>query len=144
MLNHFISILVAFFTLHGLLLLRVTEEEKEFDCFSPQFDDHSATGRMYSYSDHISSERSNLGVVEDTSDCDTSCHDDTSVPDNSHPRYSEDIRNINLEENIQPDDDQVDGICKQVSIDDALCVACKQLLVRPSVLNCGHGEFLRS
>lgn len=28
---------------------------------------------------------------------------------------------------------------KQISKDDLLCLACKELLVRPVVLNCGHG-----
>lgn len=31
----------------------------------------------------------------------------------------------------------------QVSIADMLCVACKELLFRPLVLNCGHGKLLR-
>ncbi|KAK3013429.1 hypothetical protein RJ639_010241 [Escallonia herrerae] len=32
------------------------------------------------------------------------------------------------------------GSCKQVSVGDVLCASCKQLLFRPVVLNCGHGE----
>eukprot|EP00268_Persea_americana_P050358 TRINITY_DN5471_c0_g1_i1.p1 TRINITY_DN5471_c0_g1~~TRINITY_DN5471_c0_g1_i1.p1 ORF type:complete len:407 (-),score=39.37 TRINITY_DN5471_c0_g1_i1:2244-3341(-) len=118
---------------------QVLEEEKKIHRFSPQFDDHLATERMGSYSDHISSERSNMKEVVDTVDCDTSCHDDTTtVPENSHPRYPEGSCNITLEETILPDDDQANSICEQVSIDDVLCVACKQLLIRPSVFNCGH------
>lgn len=131
--------------LHDLLLLCITEEEKEIDIFSPQFDDHLATERMGSYTEHISSERSNMQVVVDTLDCDTSCHDDTTtVPESSHPRYPEGSCNVTIEETILPDDYQANAICEQVSINDVLCVACKQLLVRPSVLNCGHGEFLCS
>lgn len=42
---------------------------------------------------------------------------------------SEVIRNIAVEEEY----------CKQVSVADVLCLACKQLLFRPLVLNCGHG-----
>ena len=34
------------------------------------------------------------------------------------------------------------GPSQKVSIADALCTACKQLLFRPVVLNCGHGTFL--
>lgn len=30
-------------------------------------------------------------------------------------------------------------VIKQISKDDLLCSACKELLVRPVVLNCGHG-----
>lgn len=39
------------------------------------------------------------------------------------------IRNVAIEEKN----------CKQVSVADVLCSACKQLLYHPVVLNCGHG-----
>lgn len=39
------------------------------------------------------------------------------------------IRNVAIEEKN----------CKQVSVTDVLCSACKQLLFHPVVLNCGHG-----
>jgi hypothetical protein len=29
--------------------------------------------------------------------------------------------------------------CKQITVADVLCAACKQLLFRPVALNCGHG-----
>lgn len=29
---------------------------------------------------------------------------------------------------------------KQISVSDVKCVACKELLYRPAVLNCGHGN----
>lgn len=32
--------------------------------------------------------------------------------------------------------------CKQILIVDVLCTACKQLLIRPVVLNCGHGMLV--
>ena len=35
-----------------------------------------------------------------------------------------------------------DQSCKQVTISDVTCAACKQLFYRPVVLNCGHGMDL--
>lgn len=32
--------------------------------------------------------------------------------------------------------------CKQISIVDVLCTTCKQLLIHPVVLNCGHGMLV--
>ncbi|KAJ8639176.1 hypothetical protein MRB53_015870 [Persea americana] len=118
--------------------MEVLEEENDADCFSPQFEDHSDTTTVNSYACHASSERSNLGGFVDQLDCDT-CHDEaTNAPRNSNSRDFEGDSNISLEEKKLPENGQVNGIHKQLSTDDVLCVACKQLLLRPSVLNCGH------
>ncbi|KAL5996976.1 hypothetical protein ACLOJK_007902 [Asimina triloba] len=55
----------------------------------------------------------------------------------SHPTSSETNTNEALEENYSYENDLVNGKC-DISVSDALCAACKQMLFRPVVLNCGH------
>lgn len=132
----------SYFSSGTYLLLCGAEEENDAHCFCPQFEDHSDTMTVNSYSYHASSERSNLCGFVDQLDCDT-CHDEaTNVPRNSNSRDFEGDSDLSLEEKKLPENGQVNGIHRQLSTDDVLCVACKQLLLRPSVLNCGHGEFL--
>lgn len=38
--------------------------------------------------------------------------------------------------------DKCNQTIKKVPVNDVLCAACKQLLFRPVVLNCGHGMCL--
>lgn len=52
----------------------------------------------------------------------------------SDPEPLEDAKTVNVHENDLPKN----GISK----DDLLCSACKELLVRPVVLNCGHGIII--
>lgn len=97
---------------------------------------------MNSQAYHASPEESNLSEFVDQLDCDT-CHDEaTNIPRNSNTSDFEGNSNMSLEENKLPENGRMNGICKQISIGDVLCVACKQLLLRPTVLHCGHGEFL--
>lgn len=51
------------------------------------------------------------------------------VSSNEEPK---DAKTLDVHEN--------DKVSKQISKDDLLCTACKELLVRPVVLNCGHGN----
>ncbi|XP_058101501.1 E3 ubiquitin-protein ligase PRT1 [Magnolia sinica] len=142
--------------------MQVLEEEKKADCFSPQIDDQLATKMVHSskepdllvcspysstechyrvdpYSDACSPEKSNLGDVANPLDCDTSSPDNVKiVPAKSCPGGSGTNRNLALEENNFLENGTASGICKQVSVTDVLCTACKQLLFRPAVLNCGH------
>ncbi|KAF9598817.1 hypothetical protein IFM89_031485 [Coptis chinensis] len=55
---------------------------------------------------------------------------------------SEVTNTLAVEESSILENDLKDGICKLFSSSDVLCVACKQLLFRPAVLNCGHGRNL--
>lgn len=50
-----------------------------------------------------------------------------------------DAKTLNVHENELPKNNKVS---KRISKDDLLCSACKELLVRPVVLNCGHGIIL--
>lgn len=40
-----------------------------------------------------------------------------------------------------PENRPQDGVCEQISVADAQCAGCRDLLFRPAVLNCGHGEL---
>lgn len=103
---------------------QVLEEEQKQDCFSPQFD-FLSTEMISSHSDPLSSEKINRDDV-------------TTVIENCVPLEFEGNCNIAEEENKLPEDGGANRIYKQMSVNDVLCVACKQLLVRPLVLNCGH------
>lgn len=55
------------------------------------------------------------------------------IPSTQEPT---DAQTLNVHENELPKNNKVSN---QISKDDLLCSACKELLVRPVVLNCGHG-----
>ncbi|XP_050207061.1 E3 ubiquitin-protein ligase PRT1 [Mercurialis annua] len=86
-------------------------EEKEMGSFSPQLDNIT-----YGSPDN-----------RECDPCDHVCSSTTVLESNS---YSEPCFTKEQECN---------GNCKQLSISDAQCNACKQLLFRPVFLNCGHG-----
>lgn len=46
-------------------------------------------------------------------------------------------------EKIKFENRHVNGCCSEVLMTDLLCAVCKQLLYRPVVLNCGHGNKLK-
>lgn len=116
---------------------QILDEEKKQNYFSPQFDDHSATEKMSSCLDSLSSKESSMVEVVDPLDCDTSFHNHvTYVPENSNLPEIEGNGNVALENKLPHG--CANGNCKEVSINHVLCAGCKQLLVQPLVLNCGH------
>jgi len=50
-----------------------------------------------------------------------------------------DSESITVKEPTLPENGLENGKRQQVSVDDVLCVVCKELLFQPAVLNCGHG-----
>ncbi|XP_013622701.1 PREDICTED: E3 ubiquitin-protein ligase PRT1-like [Brassica oleracea var. oleracea] len=98
---------------------QVLKEEQELDCFSPQIDEpkpkeeSSCSGG----SPNVSDERK----VEE-------CSDAERLLSSEEPKDAKAL-NVFHENN---------KVIKQISKDDLLCSACKELLVRPVVLNCGH------
>lgn len=68
--------------------------------------------------------------------CSPSRGDSPCIPSSQQPA---DAKVINVHENDLPENNKVS---KQISKDDLLCLSCEKLLVRPVVLNCGHGIIL--
>lgn len=63
---------------------------------------------------------------------------DTSMPEKA-PNGNPEVTGIAIDREKRTPQNQHNGNCKQISVEDVLCAACKQLLFRPVVLNCGHG-----
>lgn len=64
--------------------------------------------------------------------------DSPCIPSNEEPK---DTKTLSVHETDLPKNNKVS---KQISKDDLLCSACEKLLVRPVVLNCGHGIILHA
>lgn len=88
------------------------DEEQNLFAFSPDVD-HLVTGEELNHPS-IGDQPSNF-----------SCEDNLSI----NPSPSEEKKS---------NDESSAENCKQVTVADVLCTACKQLLFRPVVLNCGH------
>ncbi|XP_059632184.1 E3 ubiquitin-protein ligase PRT1-like [Cornus florida] len=161
--NHFPSICHL---LHVLLLklyplaykrreIQVSEEEKETGHSSPRLNDHLSaphpskecnnaeefSPHSYTSQNKVHVELSSSGVgepslIKDSSeiivpvkDCTITVHTMSSC---------EATGNMTAQEKSVHGNKLVHGTCDQVLITDLLCVICKQLLYRPTVLNCGH------
>jgi hypothetical protein len=98
--------------------VQALEEEKVLGYFSPQFKNPT------SESDDDSGHKENSEIL---------AKDENRSPDN--PKQSCDENSV--EEKGSPEN-KVDEKHEHVSVADVPCVACKQLLIRPVVLNCGH------
>ncbi|CAH2052630.1 unnamed protein product [Thlaspi arvense] len=95
----------------------VLKDEQEMACFSPQIDEPKAIDES------VCSEGSQ--VVSDK----------RKVEEERSNAANEEHKDAKILENVLPKNNEVS---KQISKDDLLCLACKELLVRPVVLNCGH------
>ncbi|XP_043706784.1 E3 ubiquitin-protein ligase PRT1-like [Telopea speciosissima] len=110
---------------------QVLEEEKKTGDFSPQIDDHFSRTQinkelyLLSYPSH-SSTSSQTDVYSDSFS--------TTISGNTSEWDTETTKKLAGEENEQ----NRTATCKQVLVSDLLCAACKKLLFRPVVLNCGH------
>ena len=128
--------------LHILFPLYASEEEKESGKFSPElnsqeseshgdgeFNYHRSSGsssalcfQPRTYSDSHSTRNGEL--------CDTAGQVESHDNGTTHANCDRDL------DQIKPVFGQVK---EQVSVTNLLCTACKLLLFRPVVLNCGHG-----
>ncbi|KAA8543477.1 hypothetical protein F0562_021028 [Nyssa sinensis] len=133
---------------------QILEEEKEMGFFSPQFDELLCAS-------HTNEKLNHLGDLGQFS---TRISQDNLSTDFSSSRDGEPCANMDQLESLSFFQDNGTAIskqfstgtfeasstvaveekklpqrtCQQVSIADLLCAACKQLLFRPVVLNCGH------
>lgn len=122
--------------------MHVAEEEKERGIFSPQLNTQAcvpwgdpASFSTMDFESNSSSDPSSTRTGEPYTNLELLLSDShfqdcgactqIEISDGN----SDVIRNVAFEEKN----------CKQVSVADVLCSACKQLLFQPVVLNCGHG-----
>ncbi|KAH7517532.1 hypothetical protein FEM48_Zijuj09G0075000 [Ziziphus jujuba var. spinosa] len=116
--------------------LQVLEEEKENDCFSPQLDAHAHNLQADQDLENPACKESSATMKQ----LDSISHisdNGTTVPEqgtNGNPEATGIA--IDIDKNFPQN--QHSGNCKQISVADVLCAACKQMLFCPVVLNCGH------
>ncbi|KAF3435993.1 hypothetical protein FNV43_RR23085 [Rhamnella rubrinervis] len=140
--NHFPTVCQM---LHFLLLkmyplaykareLQILEEEKEIGSFSPQFD-----ADAYNSQSKRDLENSACGepCVEQLESSSYILANDANIPEQTSDENPE-VTGIAIDREKKTPQNWHNGNCKQISIEDVLCAACKQLLFRPVVLNCGH------
>lgn len=148
--NHFPSICVM---LHRLLLkmypiaykmreIEILEDERRYDFFSPQLDNH-ACGPLVDNECHHLNDSMQFSRIFCGSSSKTGSHENmeqlqpVSVAMKNGTSEQSSIEGITVAGKKLPPNELNDN-CKQISIVDVLCTACKQLLIRPVVLNCGH------
>ncbi|KAH9728843.1 E3 ubiquitin-protein ligase PRT1 [Citrus sinensis] len=148
--NHFPSICVM---LHRLLLkmypiaykmreIEIQEDERRYDFFSPQLDNH-ACGPLVDNECHHLNDSMQFSRIFCGSSSKTGSHENmeqlesVSVAMNNGTSEQSSIEGITVAGKKLPPN-ELNHNCKQISIVDVLCTACKQLLIHPVVLNCGH------
>lgn len=120
----------------NILSLHLTEEEKRTGYFSPQLGAHLCGS-------HTNEELNHMGTPTESSSLDTcsTSKGERGNMDQSELDTSGKTGNISVEKQDLCADNH-NQTMKKVSVNDVLCAACKQLLFRPVVLNCGHGMCL--
>lgn len=118
-----------------LLPSHAAEQEKETGFFSPQFD-------VQAWSSQANQDSNILG----DSACEGLCANmEKTVSDsfiqNNGTAISKAMENATDQVKNCLLSQQQSGSSKQISAADVLCAACKELLFRPVVLNCGHGNL---
>ncbi|XP_027093587.1 E3 ubiquitin-protein ligase PRT1 isoform X1 [Coffea arabica] len=131
--------------------IQIREYEKEQDCFSPQFNGPVRVPQTEQELNHTdSSQRSEISSLDLSKD--PSCSGNSKVMFNMEQPESGLIDQENLKMavgDIEATSSIVDrgdklhqgianGTRQPISVDDALCTLCNQLLYHPVVLNCGH------
>ncbi|OMP10377.1 E3 ubiquitin-protein ligase PRT1-like protein [Corchorus olitorius] len=109
---------------------QILEEEKRTGYFSPELNSHECELHGDGEFDYCGSPTNSTAM----------CFRPSTYPDST--------RNDKLcnttEQNCDEDLNQIKPVSglekEQISVADLLCTACKQLLFRPVVLNCGHGK----
>ncbi|CAI9107442.1 OLC1v1006793C1 [Oldenlandia corymbosa var. corymbosa] len=91
--------------------IQISEFEREADCFSPQLEDRVCKGQTEQEACHANNSQMRVDDTEASS----------FVVDHGdfHPTVA-------------------NGTCQTITVDDALCTFCNQLVYHPVVLNCGH------
>ena len=140
--------------------LHVPEREEETRCFSPRFDSPGDG----------SNTKKKMKIEADPADYFIKVHEFKLCPDSSSKRVKEHFANLMRQQPVSLPQDFVipiskqtsgetqgatlcdeennvlqnnpDQTCEQLSVADVQCAACKQLLFRPVVLNCGHGTII--
>ncbi|XP_040365676.1 E3 ubiquitin-protein ligase PRT1 isoform X2 [Rosa chinensis] len=148
--NHFPTICQL---LHCLLLnsypvaykkreLQILEEEKKTGYFSPQLDVQAWSSQANQDSnipgDSVSKELS--ASMQETVFDSYNLNNAIAVSRPADGGDYEGMENVTEQVKYPLLSQQQSGSPKQISVADVLCAACKQLLFRPVVLNCGHGE----
>ncbi|KAL4354301.1 hypothetical protein GQ457_06G028290 [Hibiscus cannabinus] len=95
---------------------QIVEEEKQDGCFSPEFSGHASGSEADGETNHLGSSSKSSNFSDSSS---------TSKEELNKPVGQ-------IESRVSGEESD------QVSAVDVLCTACKQLLFRPIVLNCGH------
>ncbi|KAF5746328.1 hypothetical protein HS088_TW06G00499 [Tripterygium wilfordii] len=136
---------------------QIMEEEKKHGLFSPQFDGHASA---------LIADKDCNHMMDSANSCTTTCESNTCLwpssatkDPNANVEQLESIsviqgNDITLSQHVSGESFEVQKAftsekedlpqnelnenCKQISIADLLCFACKQLLLHPVVLNCGH------
>ncbi|KAK4847597.1 hypothetical protein QYF36_003719 [Acer negundo] len=107
---------------------QILEEEKTMGSFSPQFDSHSCQPLL----DHMGNSAQSFTIVnESTSEGGIHENNGTTIPVQSSGGT------VAIMEKNSPKN-KLNGNRKQIAVTDVLCSACKQLLIHPVALNCGH------
>lgn len=140
--------------------MHVPETEEEMGCFSPRFDapqGGSNTNKKLKIA--VYPEDSSITVVEfklcpDSSSKRVKEHfanlmqqqpvsllQDLVIPISKQPSSGTQGATLTDEENDVLENNY-DPNCEQLLVADVQCAACKQLLLRPVVLNCGHGMLI--
>lgn len=124
------------------------DEEKKAGYFSPEFNSHAcelhADGEFNYLRNPAHSSamcfRSSSYLNSHATSKDNLCKTAGQVE-------SHDNDTIHTKQNSDRDLSQIKPVARQekeqVSVADLLCAACKQLLFRPVILNCGHGMLLK-
>lgn len=114
------------------------EEEKETGYFSPQFNYQACYHRgdpvLFSAVDFESNSSSDPISTREGEPC-TKLEPSMS---RSVVQDSGACTPIEMSDGNSNDEAIQEKNCKQISVNDVLCLVCKQLLFRPVVLNCGH------
>ncbi|GMH20412.1 hypothetical protein Nepgr_022253 [Nepenthes gracilis] len=123
---------------------QILEEEKQTGYFSPVLDESSSGLHIVkklaslgeSEQSFAASSPSNLSSVPYTACEDRMCA--KMRHSQSHHVLQDGVRtSATKEDSLSQNNGDVDF--NEVSVTDVLCSACKQLIYRPAVLNCGHG-----
>ncbi|KAL8262871.1 hypothetical protein R6Q59_024220 [Mikania micrantha] len=117
---------------------QVTKMEKDTETFSPQFENYLAVSPG---SEQIASQCHTMVQGKDCLDRESlepvpsANNISTGIPTNSSDQIT---KKVDVEGTCSAGSDHVDSCCKQISVNDLLCLICRELLYRPVVLNCGH------
>ncbi|KAL3531118.1 hypothetical protein ACH5RR_010440 [Cinchona calisaya] len=129
--------------------IQILECEKEQGCFSPQFGGPVSVPRTEQELNHVdSSQRPEISKNDlpqapicNRKDevCVKQLESGLIVEENLQTSKKDvEVTSITVDLGNELHHSIANGTCQTISVDDALCTICKQLIYRPIVLNCGH------